>query len=124
MFPWLDSNYFCTNTTDKIIIDAVDKMIIDAISSPIKIRDISPDTTFKPFYPPIPKINDVIFNNPATIVKWSDGTKTVVKCQKGDTYSKEYGLAMAITKKVYGNKGNYNKIFEKWCKEDEIKRVN
>ena len=45
-------------------------------------------------------IKDVIFNNPATIVLWKDGTKTVVKCQKGDTYNPELGLAMCIIKKM------------------------
>ena len=63
-------------------------------------------------------IKDVIFNPPATIVLWKDGTKTVVKCQEDkDEYSKEIGLAMCICKKVYGNKGNYNNIFKKFIKE-------
>lgn len=65
----------------------------------------------------IPEIKNVIFNDPATIVYWADGTKTVVKCQRGDTYSKETGLAMAITKKVYGNKGSFNDVFTKWLGE-------
>ena len=66
----------------------------------------------------VPEIIDVIFNEPATVVFWEDGTKTIVKCQKGDSYSKETGLAMAIIKKLYGNKGRYNDIFNKWIKED------
>ena len=45
----------------------------------------------------------VIFNNPATIVLWSDGTKTVVKRQKGDRYNKETGLAMCYVKKFCGD---------------------
>lgn len=64
-------------------------------------------------------IKNVIFNDPATIVFWLDGSKTVVKCQPGDTFSKELGLAMAICKKVYGNKGNYNDVFKKWVPQDE-----
>ena len=64
-----------------------------------------------------PTIRKVIFNDPATIVFWEDGTKTVVKCKEGDTYSKETGLALCITKKVYGNKGNYNNLFRKWVGE-------
>lgn len=56
----------------------------------------------------------VIFNDPATIVYWKDGTKTVVKCQPGDTFDKEKGLAMALAKKVLGNKGNYNEYFKRW----------
>lgn len=64
----------------------------------------------------MPNIENVIFNDPATIVFWDDGTKTIVKCQKetGDTFSKENGLAMAIAKRAYGNKGNFNDIFKKW----------
>lgn len=66
----------------------------------------------------VPDIKDVIFNPPATIVLWADGTKTVVKCQENEgEYSKEVGLAMCICKKVYGNKGNYNNIFKKFIKE-------
>lgn len=63
------------------------------------------------------EIEKVIFNEPATIVYWQDGTKTVVKCQNGDTFSKETGLAMAIAKKALGNEGNFNDIFRKWVKE-------
>lgn len=56
-------------------------------------------------------IKEVIFDNPATIVYWKDGTKTVVKCQEGEIFDKEKGLAMAICKKVMSNKGNYNNQF-------------
>lgn len=59
-------------------------------------------------------IKRVIFNNPATIILWDDGTKTVVTCQKCDTYDPEKGMAIAICKKVLGNKGNFNDIFKKW----------
>lgn len=62
----------------------------------------------------MPNIKQVLYRAPATIVFWDDGTKTVVTCQKGDTYSEEMGLAMAISKKAYGNKGSFNKIFDKW----------
>ena len=66
-----------------------------------------------------PSIKKVIFNYPATIVLWSDGSKTVVKCQDGDVYDPEKGLAMAISKKALGNKGNYCNEFKKWLPEDE-----
>ena len=61
----------------------------------------------------IPSIKKVIFNNPATIVFWNDGTKTIVKCSDRDEYSEEVGLAMAISKKAFGNKGNFNEVFKK-----------
>lgn len=57
-------------------------------------------------------IKRVIFNNPATIVFWEDGTKTVVKRQKGDRWDKEKGIAMAIAKKLYGNTGKYCDILK------------
>lgn len=63
---------------------------------------------------PIPfSITKVIFNNPATIVFWSDGSKTVVKCEN-EEFDPEKGLAMAISKKALGNKGNYFNVFKKW----------
>ena len=43
-------------------------------------------------------IKKVIFNDPATIVFWKDGTKTIVKCQEGATFDPEKGLAMAISR--------------------------
>lgn len=63
---------------------------------------------------PLPKIKNVIFNNPATIVLWADGTKTVVKVQNNESFDPEKGLAMAISKKALGNKGNYYNTFTKW----------
>ena len=67
----------------------------------------------------LPGIKDVIFNEPATIIIWKDGTKTVVKCQEGEDYDPEKGLSMAISKKALGNKGNYCEVFKKWLPEEE-----
>ena len=58
-------------------------------------------------------IKKVIFNDPATIVIWADGTKTIVKSDN-EQYNPEKGLAMAISKKALGNKGNYYETFKKW----------
>ncbi len=55
----------------------------------------------------------VIFNEPATIVIWKDGSKIVVKCQKNDEYDPEKGLALCFMKKALGNKGNFNNILKK-----------
>ena len=67
----------------------------------------------------LPEIKNVIFNEPATIILWADGTKTVVKCQEGEGYDPEKGMAMAISKKALGNKGNYCEVFKKWLPEEE-----
>lgn len=57
----------------------------------------------------------VIFNDPATIVFWKDGTKTVVKCMEGDIYNPEVGLAMCVCKKVFDKK--YHKFFKYYTKD-------
>lgn len=63
------------------------------------------------------KIKNVIFNEPATIVFWDDGTKTVVKAED-EAFDHEKGLAMAIVKKTMAdNHGYYNEIFKKWIPE-------
>lgn len=79
-----------------------------------------------------PKIKDVILNNPATIIYWDDGTKTVVKCMDEDTYAPDVGIAMCFMKKLFENDDvtytkkdktgslkaetayGYKKIFKKW----------
>lgn len=76
------------------------------------------DDVFKLFK--LPEIKRVVFNEPATIVFWSDNTKTVVKCQDGDIYDPEKGLAMAIAKKYLGNKGSYCNEFKKWLPVEAI----
>ena len=58
-------------------------------------------------------ITKVIFNKPATIVYWEDGTKTVVKAENED-FDPEKGLAMAIAKEALGNKGNYFNKIKEW----------
>lgn len=68
--------------------------------------------------PLIVTIERVIFNAPATIVFWLDGSKTVVKAQNGEPFDKEKGLAMAICKKLSGNRGVYYDIFKEWCHEE------
>lgn len=64
-------------------------------------------------------IKNVIFNEPATIVLWNDGTKTVVKVQDGDVFDPEKGLTMAIVKKLLGNQGNYYNELKKWLPKEE-----
>ena len=63
----------------------------------------------------VPAIKDVLFNEPATIVYWANGDKTVVKTQAGEKFDKEKGLAMAILKYYGGNDSSYFKVFRKYC---------
>lgn len=41
------------------------------------------------------KVKDVIYSPPATIIQWTDGTKTVVKVADGDEYDPVFGFLMA-----------------------------
>ncbi len=70
----------------------------------------------------LPEIRKVIFHDPATIIIWSDGSKSIVKCTEKDKYDPEKGFAMAIAKKALGNKGNYYNIFKEYVpvSEDEV----
>lgn len=63
----------------------------------------------------IPEIERVIHHDPATIVYWKDGTKTVVK-RHNEPYDAEKGLAMAICKKLFDKE--YHKIIRKWACEN------
>jgi len=47
-----------------------------------------------------------------TKVIWKDGTKTEVRCQDGDEYNPEAGLALCIIKYLFGNTNYYNEIFK------------
>lgn len=69
--------------------------------------------TPKQFYCPWPK--DVIFNAPATIVLWRDGSKTVVKLMEGEEFNPEVGLAMCFCKAVMGDD------YKRWFK-DSLKK--
>lgn len=82
-------------------------------------RDDCGKTVDKPKTSYLPEISKIHFNPPMTIVLWEDGTKTTVRCQEGDAYSDEVGLALCIAKKALGNKGNFNNVFRKWVPERE-----
>lgn len=72
----------------------------------------------------LPQPKNVIFHDPATIVYWDDGSKTVVKCGEDDVYDQEKGLALCYMKKILGNTGNYNEILKKYCEVEEPKKNN
>lgn len=54
------------------------------------------------------EVKKVIFNPPATIVFWKDGSKTTVKTND-EIFCEEKGFAMAFLKKVYGGRLPYMK---------------
>lgn len=58
----------------------------------------------------LPKIKKVIFNDPATIIIWSDKSKTVVKCMEGDTWDPEKGFMAAYLTKILGHKRFHSEL--------------
>lgn len=68
-------------------------------------------------------IKNVIFNPPATIVFWTDGSKTVVKCNAKDEFDPEKGLAMAIAKRCANNSDDFYKEIKKWVEKSGYKQV-
>ena len=57
-------------------------------------------------------IDRVIFNDPATIIYWKDGSKTVVKRSEDDIWDPEKGFCMAIIKKLYGRTSFIKRFME------------
>lgn len=66
----------------------------------------------------------VIFNPPATIIIWKDGTKTIVKCQPDDKFDPEKGIALCFMKRALGNGGNFNNVFKKEIKKEVRSSIN
>lgn len=86
------------------------RLEVDVYLDPIYRCDNSPKT---------PTITNVIFNPPATIVFWSDNTKTVVKADTNlEAYDPEKGIAMAVSRKMLANnKRDYYNTFKHWLKK-------
>jgi len=55
------------------------------------------------YYPTIRTIRKTVYSPPATVVFWSDGTKTVAKCAPHERFDREKGLAIACAKKLLGD---------------------
>lgn len=105
-------DHFCVMVTPKHGM-SLSKYIRNLHAEPTDptVADIKPRETY------IPEIKNAYFNNPMTVVIWEDGTKTMVRCQEGDEYSPETGLALCIAKKALGNMPNFNNVFKKWITE-------
>lgn len=64
-------------------------------------------------------ISRVIFNDPATIILWSDGTKTIAKTHGDDAFDPEKGFAVACAKKLLGVGNAFRMEFAKWTPVDK-----
>ena len=128
-------NPFDDEACDRLLYKELRKQIIENIRLKRKIDDLMREDDIPSAYPestfdlvhqertvrPTFVIDKVIFNPPATIVFWKDGTKTVVKCKEGEEFSEWAGIALCLAKKMYGP--NFHKIFKRHCSDPE-KTVN
>ena len=67
---------------------------------------------------PDDRVEKFIFNEEegVTVALWKDGTKTIIRCQEGDTFDKEKAIALCYMKKALGNRGSFNETLKKWTK--------
>ena len=65
----------------------------------------------------------IIYNNPATIVFWKDGTKTVVKKSPKEKYNAYNAFCAALAKKIYGNNSQVQKIVQSGINQ-QMKKAN
>lgn len=100
-----------TNWNDFMGLESWAKFYGDSI---VKV-DVNKPVTIKPLKP-----KKVIFHGPATIAIWPDGTKTVVKCQKGDDYDAEKAIALVYLKKLYGTNKSKSNYLDNLIKDVEI----
>lgn len=73
--------------------------------------------------PPRPKvIAKFVINKEkgTTVALWGDGTKTIVKCQPGETFDAEKGIAMCFVKGSFKNRGCYNEWMREVLKENGL----
>lgn len=68
-------------------------------------------------------IDRVMYNGPATIIFWKDGTKTASVCHKDDHYDREKGLAMCMLKYIIGD-ASYNNVFRKFIPAEDSETQN
>lgn len=79
------------------------------ISDGIKIREITEAKLLTA--PPRPTLDAKFVINKekgTTVALWKDGTKTIIKCQPGETFDAEKGIAMCFVKRAFKNRGCYN----------------
>ena len=67
----------------------------------------------------MPNIKDYTYDSKIglTIIKWCDGTKTVVKAENPDTADQYTGFVTAYAKKAAGNNSKINNLYDKWTIE-------
>ena len=116
------NNPFNKGACDRLLRRELDRQLAEIIYLRRKLDSFEKKHDIPSAYPRSTfAIDKVIFNPPATIVFWQDGTKTVVKCKEGEEFSEWAGIALCLAKKLYGP--NFHKIFKAHCSDpDKIEK--
>ena len=113
-YIWNEYERWSTRTPSNIVIDAPllgESLLYNQKRTAKSEREEKTMGSRGLFNSLMPKIKKVIYNPPATIILWNDGTKSVAKTQNGEFYDAEKGLAMAFMRKFLNNK-DYHKYLE------------
>lgn len=130
-YPEIKSFYDCGYAPQHVYHDYIDTDIASAYShilpdlirssqNILKGESTMKNTNKKPT--PSNPIKQVIFNGPATIVYWKDGSKTIVKCQEGAVNDPEKGFAMAVARHYFCDilgMSRYDGIFKKYLPKEK-----
>lgn len=66
----------------------------------------------------------IIFNDPATILFWPDGTKTVVKAAEDSEFNFYWGFCAAVAEKIFGSNHAVKTFIRKNCNVELDKQLN
>ena len=69
-------------------------------------------------------VSKVQFNDPCTIVWFTDGDKIISKTDKENSFDPEIGFAMALMKKMFGSRSQFSKYIKNQVKQCEHKEKN
>lgn len=73
----------------------------------------APKANYFPTVSEIP-ISRVVYSKDTTVVYFTDGTKTTVKCSSKDTYDRQTAIAYALVKRIFGKIGRYDEKTKKF----------
>lgn len=123
------SKHYVYSTSLDLIVGGIYKIAnpFKAYETPVEVLSVSDKnpTGVKPveitlakciLAPKRPKCDVKIYSNEekkTTVAIWPDGQKTIVKCQPGDKFDAEKGVAMCFVKKYFNNRGCFNE----WIRE-------
>lgn len=70
-----------------------------------------------------PEVDHIFYDDVATVVFWTDGTKTVVKCPEGTPYDEYTAFCAALAKKLYGNNSKLQREIKKKARYSKKRKI-